>query len=111
MDPINPKGLSPRRALIAVVNGTKSTLQVKNNMVCDFGPNKGKWMVHQELELAPGACGNTEFLLDNTHQLMVYSVPKPEHFLYKISGFEIENNQTVELFNDTYNIVPDLMCI
>ena len=108
----NPNSITaPRRALISVVNGTKRTLQVKNNIVASMGPKKGEWMLHQELVLAPKACGNTQFLLDATHQLMVYGVANSEQFLYKISGNEIENNQTVELFEDSYNIVPNLMCI
>lgn len=102
---------APRRALISVTNGTKESLKIKNNMVSDLGPNKGKWIVHQELVLAPNACATTELLLDATHQLMVYSMPDASKFLYKISGNEIENNQTVELFQDSYNIVPNLLCI
>ena len=101
----------PKPALISVVNGAKFGLKVRNNMVSNLGPNKGKWIIHQELVLAPGACATTTFFPDATHQLMVYNAPTPEQFLYKISGSEIENNQTVELFHDSYNIVPNLMCI
>lgn len=112
MKPNNQDSVTaPRRALISVTNGTKQALQVKNNMIANMGPNKGKWIVHQELMLAPNACATTQFLLDATHQLMVYSGTNTERFLYKISGNEIENNQTVELFEDSYNIVPNLMCI
>lgn len=109
---LNNKSIAaPRRALISVVNGTKESLKVKNNMVSDLGPNKGKWIIHQELTLSPGACATTEFLLNSTHQLMVYSLPNTSKFLYKISDSDLDNNQTVELFQDSYNIVPDLLCI
>jgi|GEM_PF-4391053 hypothetical protein len=112
MDKNNSQSVvAPRRALISVVNGAKESLKVKNNIVSGMGPEKGKWMIHQELVLSPGACATTEFLLDSTHQLMIYSRPDSSKFLYKISGDEIENNQTVELFADSYNIVPNLLCI
>ncbi len=102
---------APRRALISVVNGTKKTLQVNNNIVANMGPNKGKWMLHQELVLSPKACATTQFLLDASHQLMIYDNAQSEKFLYKIDANNIDNNQTVELFEESYNIVPNLLSI
>lgn len=102
---------APRRALISVVNGTKKTIQVNNNFISSLGPKKGQWILHKELILAPDACATTEFLLDTTHQLMVYSQGREGKFLYMIRDTDIENNQTVELFEDSYNIVENLMCI
>ena len=108
----NPNSITaPRRALISVVNGTNITVQVNNNIMSNLGPYKGKWMLHKELLLAPKACATTEFLVDATHQLMVYEATKQGKFLYSIDGTDIENNHTVEIFEDSYNVVKNLLCL
>ena len=95
---------------IAVSNQTKENLQVKNNMLADFGPQKGQWMVHKEYIIRPGDCVQTDFFREKRHQLMVYSVPQPENFLYMIRDTDVEDGDTAKLFDKEFKIIHELLC-
>lgn len=99
-----------KRATIALVNHTKTNLHIKNNKISTLGSQKGQWAVYKELTLAPGACATTEALQDETHQLMVYSVPRPDDFLYVVADLNLEDATTIKLYDGHFEIVPGLSC-
>jgi hypothetical protein len=107
----NESIIAPQRATIALKNLTKITLQIKNNMIISFGPKKGQWVIHQEFHLAPGACIVTAFLVDQTHQLMIYEASQNTGgFLYMIRDTDVEDDTSLELHDDHYKVTQGLSC-
>jgi len=101
-----------QRALVALKNMTPYKLQIKNNMISGIGSKKGKWMVHKDLHVTPGECTTTDFLEGQTHQIMVYSATGAgaETFFYRIDEANMEDGNSIRLYEDRFEIEPGLLC-
>jgi hypothetical protein len=104
--------IAPVRAKVSVINLTNVTLEVKNNRLADAGPNKGKWALHKKAILKPKECEVFELLQGDSSQLMVYGSTDTtsQRFLYEIEGFDLQDEQTVQLFPDGFEITSELLC-
>jgi hypothetical protein len=98
------------RATVAIQNMTNMKLQVNNNKIVSFGPHKGEWRLYKNYIIAPHQCITTVLLEHETHQLMVYSDPQPELFMYMISDVDLYDKITIQLHKDHYKFVDGLAC-
>jgi len=110
-EPLKPEQiLAKKRATIALQNMTNIKLQINNNKIVTFGPNKGQWTLYKELIIAPHQCMTTDLIEDENHQLMVYSNPDPDIFFYMIRDTDLYDKLTVQLYDDHFKFIDGLIC-
>ena len=97
--------MNDKKITFTLRNATGMKLHIKNNMAATIGPLKGKWEDYKEIKLGPGKTEQTDFFVDESHQLMVYNCADATNvFLYQIKDTQVDDGDIIELHETEFNI-------